>query len=50
MTTAQVSSQDYNSLVFDGKNAQQAEVAEIIKSKGFVPEALVENEVSWFYG
>ncbi|KAF9093870.1 NAD-dependent glutamate dehydrogenase, partial [Mortierella sp. GBA35] len=35
---------------FSGKAAQMAQVTEYLSEKAFIPAALAENEVSWFYG
>ena len=40
----------YNSTVFQGKQEQLQKVVEYVKAKGFLPQDLVHNEVSWFYG
>ncbi|KAI8141644.1 Glutamate/Leucine/Phenylalanine/Valine dehydrogenase-domain-containing protein [Fennellomyces sp. T-0311] len=40
----------YNANVFAGKNEQMVQVCEYLAKSGFLPEALVQNEVSWFYG
>jgi glutamate dehydrogenase len=39
----------YVAHVFNGKEEQMANVVTYIKSKGFIPSELVDNEVSWFY-
>ncbi|GJJ15432.1 hypothetical protein Clacol_009709 [Clathrus columnatus] len=39
----------YITPTFKGKNAQKARVFELISAKGFIPQELVKNEVSWFY-
>ncbi|CAK5284434.1 unnamed protein product [Mycena citricolor] len=39
----------YTTPVFAGKNAQQELVQREVASKGFIPSALLEGEVSWFY-
>ncbi|KAF9148962.1 hypothetical protein BG015_009269, partial [Linnemannia schmuckeri] len=35
---------------FSGKQAQMVQVTEYLSEKAFIPAALAENEVSWFYG
>lgn len=35
---------------FPGKEEQMVKVTEYLSEKAFVPAALVQNEVSWFYG
>ena len=40
----------YETNVFAGKEAQMTFVSQMLKEKGFIPEGLVSNEVSWFYG
>jgi len=40
----------YHQHQFVAKVQQMQQVAENIKSKGFIPPELVNNEVSWFYG
>lgn len=35
---------------FHGKEAQMVQVTEYLSEKGFIPAALAQNEVSWFYG
>ncbi|KAG0011843.1 NAD-dependent glutamate dehydrogenase [Entomortierella chlamydospora] len=35
---------------FSGKSAQMVQVTEYLSEKGFIPTALAQNEVSWFYG
>lgn len=35
---------------FPGKQAQMVQVTEYLSEKAFIPAALAENEVSWFYG
>jgi hypothetical protein len=35
---------------FHGKEAQMVQVADYLSAKGFIPAALAQNEVSWFYG
>jgi glutamate dehydrogenase len=35
---------------FPGKQAQMVQVTEYLAEKAFIPAALAENEVSWFYG
>ena len=40
----------YNANVFAGKNEQMVQVCEYLEKSGFLPQALVQNEVSWFYG
>lgn len=42
-------SEGYSDNEFAGKAEQMAEVIAFIKSKGFLPEHLVDNEVTWFY-
>lgn len=39
----------YERNVFAGKSAQMTDVARFIKEKGFMPEAIVDPEVNWFY-
>jgi hypothetical protein len=40
----------YSRSVYIGKDQQKTKVIGIIISKGFLPQELVDNEVSWFYG
>lgn len=42
-------SSGYNETVFEGKQEQAAKVKELLKSKGFISEELLGNEVAWFY-
>jgi len=42
-------SEGYQTTVFSGKEKQMDEVATVVRNKGFMPEALVAREVSWFY-
>lgn len=39
----------YNETVFEGKKEQAAKVQELLKSKGFISQELLGNEVAWFY-
>ncbi|BGP18089.1 NAD-dependent glutamate dehydrogenase [Rhodosporidiobolus nylandii] len=39
----------YNQVKFSGKEQHQQQVLEIVSSNGFLPDALVESEVEWFY-
>jgi len=39
----------YSSNVFAGKMVQMKEVANFIKTRGFLPPELIETEVAWFY-
>ena len=40
----------YTENKFDGKPQQMQQVCETIKAKRFIPEELVDIEVTWFYG
>lgn len=42
-------SEGYAENEFEGKGEQMDEVVTFIKTKGFLPNSLVETEVSWFY-
>lgn len=44
-----LSSAGYESNVFPGKQDQMDQVGKMIKEKGFIPEALVDSETTWFY-
>lgn len=35
---------------FPGKEEQMVKVTEYLSEKAFIPAALAQNEVSWFYG
>lgn len=35
---------------FPGKEEQMVQVTEYLSEKAFIPGALAQNEVSWFYG
>lgn len=39
----------YTTPVFKGKDAQRRDVERLVAQGGFVPPALVPNEVAWFY-
>ena len=39
----------YSSNIFEGKPEQMKQVANYISSKGFLPNELIEQEVTWFY-
>jgi len=43
-------SDGYSENVYAGKNDQMIQVVSYVSQKGFIPNDLVENEVSWFYG
>lgn len=43
------SSDGYSDNLFDGKAEQMGKVVDYIADKGFIPEALIETEVAWFY-
>lgn len=34
---------------FDGKLEQMKQVCQKLKGNGFIPQELIENEVTWFY-
>lgn len=40
----------YNANIFPGKNEQMVQVCQYLEKSGFIPQELVQNEVSWFYG
>lgn len=40
---------DYNTKVFSGKQAQIDKVRSQLASNGFIPAAFLESEVNWFY-
>ncbi|KAF9571767.1 NAD-dependent glutamate dehydrogenase [Mortierella alpina] len=40
----------YHENAFPGKEAQMLQVTEYLSEKAFIPAALAQNEVSWFYG
>ena len=42
-------SEGYSDNEFGGKTEQMAHVIAFIKSKGFLPDTLVDNEVTWFF-
>lgn len=44
------SPEGYSANVFAGKQEQLKKVCTTVESKGFIPQPLVFNEVSWFYG
>lgn len=44
-----ICSEGYSENEFQGKADQMEQVVAYIKEKGFLPESLVENEVTWFY-
>lgn len=35
---------------FPGKREQLDAVCALLKEQGFIPQELIENETSWFYG
>ncbi|GAA6004199.1 hypothetical protein JCM10207_002478 [Rhodosporidiobolus poonsookiae] len=39
----------YTSAKFEGKDQHQAAVLDIVTTNGFLPDALVQSEVDWFY-
>ena len=40
----------YHENAFPGKEDQMLQVTEYLSEKAFIPAALAQNEVSWFYG
>lgn len=42
-------SEGYSENMFEGKADQMEKVVKYIAEKGFLPENLIENEVTWFY-
>ncbi len=44
-----ICSEGYSENMFEGKAEQMEDVVKFITAKGFLPENIVENEVTWFY-
>lgn len=44
-----ICSEGYSENEFEGKAEQMGQVVQYITEKGFLPESLIENEVTWFY-
>ncbi len=39
----------YKDTIFEGKKEQLETVVQLVEETGFIPTALVRNEVTWFY-
>lgn len=44
-----ICSEGYSENEFEGKLEQMEQVVKYITEKGFLPDNLIENEVTWFY-